>query len=141
MKRAISAWLHKFAETAEKALTAEFKHQGLKTDEAKAKFVQFLLGDSKDLSSKNHPFIWESIYDNPEADRQVIFLCSFMLAMLRITHREYFKVAWLHEHFWSMSWLSRTFPKNTVCRSSQLVCSSYLSRWYVSTASHDIHIL
>jgi hypothetical protein len=68
MKRAISAWLHKFSEAAEKALTAEFLRQDLKTDAKKAEFVRFLLGDVNDISSKNRPFIWESVYDNPKAD-------------------------------------------------------------------------
>jgi hypothetical protein len=53
MKRAISAWLHKFSEAAEKALTAEFLRQDLKTDAKKAEFVRFLLGDVNDISSKN----------------------------------------------------------------------------------------
>ena|ERR1700759_826127 len=68
MKRAISAWLHKFSEAAEKALATEFLHQNLTTDASKAEFVLFLLGDAKDMSSKNRPFIWESAYNYPEAD-------------------------------------------------------------------------
>jgi hypothetical protein len=53
MKRAISSWLHKFVDTAEKAVANKFKHQGLKTDEDQAKFK--LLGD-KVIASKNRPF-------------------------------------------------------------------------------------
>ena len=60
MKRTISTWLHRFAQVAEKAVT-------FNTDVAKAEFVQFLLGDPKDLSSKNRPFIWESVYDDADA--------------------------------------------------------------------------
>ena len=68
MKRAISAWLHRFSDAAEKALAIEFRHQDLKTDTAKAEFVNFLLGDATDMSSKNRPFIWESAYNYPETD-------------------------------------------------------------------------
>ena len=73
MKRFISAWLHKFKDAAEDAVSEEFKRQRLKTDAAKAEFVHFLLGDPNDISSKNRPFIWESIYDDPKAERQVTF--------------------------------------------------------------------
>ncbi|KAI9442152.1 hypothetical protein H4582DRAFT_2126718 [Lactarius indigo] len=40
VKRAISSWLHKFADTAEKALTAEFSQQGLQTQEERATFIR-----------------------------------------------------------------------------------------------------
>ncbi|KAF8231591.1 hypothetical protein L208DRAFT_1378060 [Tricholoma matsutake] len=73
MKHSILAWLHKFKDAAEDAVSEEFKRQGLKTDAAKAEFVHFLLGDLNNISSKNHPFIWESIYDDPKAERQGIF--------------------------------------------------------------------
>ena len=67
----ISSWIHKFSDTAEKALVTEFTRQGLQTQEDRATFVQKLLGDPKDLSDKKHPFIWESAYDNPSARQEV----------------------------------------------------------------------
>ncbi|KAI9434934.1 hypothetical protein H4582DRAFT_2080175 [Lactarius indigo] len=73
VKRAISSWLHKFADTAEKALSAEFARQGLQTQEERATFVQSLLGDADDMSDKKRPFIWESTYDDPSAQQEGIF--------------------------------------------------------------------
>jgi hypothetical protein len=98
MKCAISSWLHKFADIAEKAIIDEFRRQGLKMDADKAKFAQFLLGDQKNISSRKRPFIWESVYDNPEAKQQVMFPCVDVFDMLKSFHREFFKVAWLHAH-------------------------------------------
>lgn len=73
VKRAISSWLHKFADTAEKALCAEFSRQGLQTQEERAAFVQSLLGDVDNLSDKRRPFIWESVYDDLSARQEGIF--------------------------------------------------------------------
>jgi hypothetical protein len=73
IKRAISNWLHKFADTAEKALVAEFAQQGLVTKEERAEFVTFLLRNVEDLSDKKRPFIWETAYDNPSAWQEVMF--------------------------------------------------------------------
>ncbi|KAI0251374.1 hypothetical protein BJV78DRAFT_1282636 [Lactifluus subvellereus] len=73
IRRAISSWLHKFADAAEKALAAEFTRQGLQTQEERAVFVQRLLGDADDMSDKKRPFIWESTYDDPSARQEGIF--------------------------------------------------------------------
>ncbi|KAF8262345.1 hypothetical protein EI94DRAFT_1704851 [Lactarius quietus] len=73
IKRAISSWIHKFADTAEKALIIEFTQQGLQTQEERAAFVQKLLGDTDDMSDKKRPFIWESAYDDPSAQQEVTF--------------------------------------------------------------------
>ncbi|KAH9162335.1 hypothetical protein EDB89DRAFT_2079814 [Lactarius sanguifluus] len=73
VKRAISSWLHKFADTAEKALNTEFSRQGLQTQEERATFVQSLLGDVDNMSDKRCPFIWESAYDDPSARQEGIF--------------------------------------------------------------------
>lgn len=71
IKRAISSWIHRFADTAEKALSAEFIRQGLRTQEERATFVQHLIGNAGDISDKKRPFIWESAYDDPSARREV----------------------------------------------------------------------
>jgi hypothetical protein len=73
IKRAISSWVHKFADTAEKALGTEFARQGLQTPEERAAFVQHLLGDTDDMSNKRRPFIWETAYDDPDARQEVSF--------------------------------------------------------------------
>jgi hypothetical protein len=62
MRCGISAWLHKFATAAEKALATEFEHQGLTTTEEKAALVKLLLGDPDDISSKHQPFLWRTVY-------------------------------------------------------------------------------
>ena len=62
IRRGNSAWLHKFATAAEKALSAEFEHQGLTTTEERADLVKFLLGDPEDMSSKHRPFLWKTAY-------------------------------------------------------------------------------
>ena len=71
IKRAISSWVHKFADTAEKALGTEFTRQGLQTHEERAVFVQKLLGNANDMSDKKRPFIWESAYDDYSAQHEV----------------------------------------------------------------------
>lgn len=63
MRHGNSAWLHKFATAAEKALAAEFEHQGLTTTEEKAELVKRLLGDPDDISSKHRPFLWKTAYE------------------------------------------------------------------------------
>ncbi|KAF8474319.1 hypothetical protein DFH94DRAFT_805753 [Russula ochroleuca] len=73
IKRAISTWLHKFAETAVKALAAEFAQQGLDTQAGRSSFVIFLLGNIEDLLDKKRPFLWESVYNNPSARQEGIF--------------------------------------------------------------------
>ena len=86
MKCTISTWLHKFAQVAEKAIAAELLHQGFNMDVAKAEFVQFLLGDPKDLSSKNCPFIWEFVYDDANAKRQVTFIyINVMVSIMKVS--------------------------------------------------------
>jgi hypothetical protein len=79
IKRAISSWVHKFADTAEKALGTEFTRQGLQTPEERTGFVQHLLGNADDMSDKRRPFIWETAYNDPEARQEV----SFQLVMPR----------------------------------------------------------
>jgi hypothetical protein len=53
---------------AERALSAEFECQGANTLEERAMFVQFLLGDPDDISSKHCPFLWKSAYKASEDD-------------------------------------------------------------------------
>ena len=60
-------WLNKFAGAAVKALEAEFVHQKISTIAEKSEFVRFLLGDADNLSSKNRLFLWQSVYDDPDA--------------------------------------------------------------------------
>ncbi|KAF8258244.1 hypothetical protein EI94DRAFT_1815782 [Lactarius quietus] len=72
-QHAISSWVHKFADIAEKALVNEFARQGLQTREERAALVQTLLGDADNMSDKKHPFIWESAYDDPSARPEGIF--------------------------------------------------------------------
>jgi hypothetical protein len=64
-------WLNKFAGAAVKALEAEFVHQQIETAAEKSEFVHFLLGDADNLSSKNRPFLWQSVYDDPDARQEV----------------------------------------------------------------------
>jgi hypothetical protein len=71
IKRAISSWIHKFADTAEKALITEFTQRDLQTTEERAVFVRSLLGNADDMSDKKRPFIWESVYDDPSARQEV----------------------------------------------------------------------
>jgi hypothetical protein len=78
MKCSISSCLHKFKDAAKDAVNEEFKCQGLKTDAAKAEFIHFLIGDPNDISSKNRPFIWESIYNDPKAEQQVMVSFTLM---------------------------------------------------------------
>ncbi|KAF8263242.1 hypothetical protein EI94DRAFT_1807541 [Lactarius quietus] len=73
IKRAISSWVHKFADIAEKALINEFARQELQTREERATLVQRLLGDTDNMSDKKRPFIWESAYDNSSAWPEGIF--------------------------------------------------------------------
>jgi aminoglycoside phosphotransferase len=75
MKRGISAWLHKFADAAERAILIEFKHQKLTEPEERAEFVQYLLRDMNDISSKHCPFLWQTIYDDSKAQQQVTIGC------------------------------------------------------------------
>ncbi|KAI0283465.1 hypothetical protein BC826DRAFT_973778 [Russula brevipes] len=64
IKRGISTWLHKFAAAAEKALSTKFDRQGFMSIDERAEFVQLLLGDVDDMSSKHRPFLWKSAYEN-----------------------------------------------------------------------------
>ncbi|KAF8256835.1 hypothetical protein EI94DRAFT_1710120 [Lactarius quietus] len=73
IKHAISSWIHKFVDAAEKALCTEFTRQDFQTLEERAKFAQNLLGNMNDMSDKKHPFIWESAYDEPSARQEGIF--------------------------------------------------------------------
>jgi hypothetical protein len=90
VKRGISSWLHKFATTAERALVAEFEHQGITSLEEKADFIKFLLGDVDDVSSRNRPFLWKSEYargEDEDSGRKVCYArcgtaaCSYLLTM------------------------------------------------------------
>jgi len=73
-------WLNKFAGAAVKALEAEFVHQKIATAEEKSNFVRFLLGDADNISSKSRPFLWQSVYDNPDARQEVrnVEICHFL---------------------------------------------------------------
>jgi hypothetical protein len=71
IKRAISTWLHKFADTAEKAVATELVRQNLVTVVDRSRFVNFLLGSVTDMSEKNRPFIWDSVYDQPSERPEV----------------------------------------------------------------------
>jgi hypothetical protein len=75
VKRAISAWLHRFAESAEKAVAAEFSRQGLSSKDERATFVRSILGSVDDIHDMDRPFLWETAYDtsNPSAKREVTF--------------------------------------------------------------------
>ncbi|KAI0284150.1 hypothetical protein BC826DRAFT_973461 [Russula brevipes] len=66
IKRGISTWLHKFATAAKKALSMEFEHQGLSGVDEKAAFVQYLLRDTNDMSSKCRPFLWKTAYESDQ---------------------------------------------------------------------------
>jgi hypothetical protein len=72
MKRSSSAWLHKFAETGQQALSDEFVRQDLTTAEEKAKFVAALLGDAEDMSTTNRPFVWKSTYEEPKTGKPYV---------------------------------------------------------------------
>ncbi|KAF8261398.1 hypothetical protein EI94DRAFT_1810347 [Lactarius quietus] len=71
IKHAISSWIHKFKDAAEKALGTEFTQQGFQTQEERAAFIQNILSNVNDMSDKKHPFIWESTYDDPSARQEV----------------------------------------------------------------------
>ena len=86
----ISSWIHKFADTAEKALSTEFAQQGIQTQEERAAFVQNLLGNADDTSDKKRPFIWESAYDDPDARQEVRFQIGCGLPVV-FTHRPSFQ--------------------------------------------------
>lgn len=90
IKRAISSWIHKFADTAEKALVTEFTRQGIQTQGDRATYVQSLLGNAEDMSDKKRPFIWESAYDDPDARQEVRlqFGCGHPVVL---THRPSFQ--------------------------------------------------
>ena len=86
IKRAISTWLHKFADTAEKALTAELVRQDLVTKIDHSRFVNFLLGNIKNMTDKKCLFIWDSVYDNPSEQPEVskpISTCRYTDARLQ----------------------------------------------------------
>ena len=86
IKRAISTWLHKFADTAEKALTVELVRQGLVTEVERSRFVNFLLGNVEDMTDKKRLFIWDSVYDNPSEQPEVskpISTCRYTDARLQ----------------------------------------------------------
>jgi hypothetical protein len=91
IKRAISSWIHKFADTAEKALVTEFTHRGLQTQEERAAFVQRLLGDADDMSDKKCPFIWESAYDDCSSRHEVTFGFSGVLPGGQFSGSQFFQ--------------------------------------------------
>ncbi|KAG5632990.1 hypothetical protein H0H81_000426, partial [Sphagnurus paluster] len=59
IKRAVSSWLHKFADAAVRALDTEYQHRGLREDAQKAGLVLKLIGDhaASAISSKTRPFL------------------------------------------------------------------------------------
>jgi hypothetical protein len=80
-------WLNKFAGAAVKALEAEFVHQKIATAAEKSNFVCFLLGDADNISSKNRPFLWQSVYDNPDARQEVCNVESCqVLSIVNVCH-------------------------------------------------------
>jgi hypothetical protein len=64
---------------AERALVAEFECQAITTLEERAGFVQYLLGDADDISSKQRPFLWKSVYEcceDPDSpDLNILQVC------------------------------------------------------------------
>jgi hypothetical protein len=81
MRRGHSAWLHKFSTAAEKALSVEFDHQHLTTAEERSSFVTYLLGDDKDMSSRERPFLWKTAHetsDNDDMNLAVVQPCHIM---------------------------------------------------------------
>ena len=78
MRRGHSAWLHKFAFAAEKALLAEFDLQNRNTVEQRSEFVRSILGDPVDMSKKHRPFLWKSAYEESAEDKQPT-VCSALL--------------------------------------------------------------
>jgi hypothetical protein len=77
IKCAISSWVHKFTDTAEKALATEFVQQDLEMAEERADFIQKLLRDATNMSDKKHPFIWETAYDDPSVQLEVLSIVYF----------------------------------------------------------------
>jgi hypothetical protein len=77
IKHVISSWVHKFADTAEKALATKFVRQDLEMAEERADFIQKLLGDAINMSDKKCPFIWETAYDDPSAQLEVLSIVYF----------------------------------------------------------------
>ncbi|RDB14733.1 hypothetical protein Hypma_016566 [Hypsizygus marmoreus] len=73
IKRGLSNWLNKLGTAGVKALEAEYLRQGLSTDAEKAELVSMLLGDASDITSKIRPFLWESVYDDPDTDKSGLF--------------------------------------------------------------------
>ncbi|KAH9994563.1 hypothetical protein BJV74DRAFT_795391 [Russula compacta] len=83
VKQGISTWLHKFAIAAEGALVSEFEQQDISKIEEKVKFIQFLLGDMDNISSKHHPFLWKTAYnlrENSDSAKPHRFQMSSQLA-------------------------------------------------------------
>lgn len=64
--------MNKLANTGVKALEDEFDCQGLLTPLDRVKLVQVLLGDESDITSKKRPFLWQSVYENPDAEQSVM---------------------------------------------------------------------
>ncbi|KAF8470971.1 hypothetical protein DFH94DRAFT_696791 [Russula ochroleuca] len=89
IKGGILMWLHKFAMAAERALSAEFECQGANTLEERAMFVQFLLGDPDDISSKHCPFLWKSAYKASEDDEPNKFQGLFQGRLVTQTFLEH----------------------------------------------------
>ena len=58
----------RFVTAAEKALSVEFDHQHLTTAEERSSFVTYLLGDDKDMSSRERPFLWKTAYETSDDD-------------------------------------------------------------------------
>ncbi|GLB37951.1 hypothetical protein LshimejAT787_0410020 [Lyophyllum shimeji] len=73
IKHGISQWLTKFAKAGVKALEAEYKRRGLATTAEQAELVASLLGDAEDIESKKRPFLWDSVYDDPNAEKSGLF--------------------------------------------------------------------
>jgi hypothetical protein len=79
-----SAWLHKFASTAEKALHAEFDYQGLTITNKISEFVKFLLGDPMDMLKKHWPFLWKSAYEAGDKDTQLAVCSAYSFVLFNL---------------------------------------------------------
>jgi hypothetical protein len=49
--------------------------QGLSTPEERANFVRFLIGNVDNMSEKNRPFLWQTVYENQSARQEVSRHC------------------------------------------------------------------
>lgn len=137
-KCVISGWIHKFADTAEKALITEFTQQGIQTQEKRAVqgavFVQNPLGNADDMSDKKCPFIWESAYDDPDIWQEVRFQIGSGLPLILVhslLFRGFSKADSSHEYSSSICKSSKWLMPGTVSRRSLLAALSIPFKWFV----------